>query len=308
MWRYQAVLPVDPAKRVSLGEGFTPLLPIDWKGHRIHVKPEWFNPTSSFKDRGVSVMISHLAGQGAGHVLEDSSGNGGSSVAAYSAAAGIKATIIVPEATSAAKILQARAFGAEVDWWRAPATRSPTRPSGARPRSPTPATTGTPCSCRAPRPSATRCGSSSGSAHRTTWSSSPAPAATSWAATWRSPSSSRPVGSTTCHGCWWPSPNTGRRSPTRSTASTRPPVGPAAPPSRRVRRSPTRYDSLRPSRRSAGPTAPRSPSARTGSPPRSATWPRAASTPNPPAPSPPRRSSTTSATGPSARTTPPCSS
>ena len=115
MWRYQAVLPVDPAKRVSLGEGFTPLLPIDWKGHRIHVKPEWFNPTSSFKDRGVSVMISHLAGQGAGHVLEDSSGNGGSSVAAYSAAAGIKATIIVPEATSAAKILQARAFGAEVD-------------------------------------------------------------------------------------------------------------------------------------------------------------------------------------------------
>ena len=114
LWRYQAALPVDPAHRVSLGEGWTPLLELDWRGRRIHVKPEWFNPTSSFKDRGVSVMISHLVGQGATHVLEDSSGNGGSSVAAYSAAAGITSTIIVPEKTSPAKILQARAFGASV--------------------------------------------------------------------------------------------------------------------------------------------------------------------------------------------------
>lgn len=114
LWRYQAVIPVDPAHRVSLGEGWTPLLPVDWKGRRIHVKPEWFNPTSSFKDRGGTVMISHLAAHGAEHVLEDSSGNGGSSVAAYSAAAGIKATIVVPAATSPAKILQARAFGADV--------------------------------------------------------------------------------------------------------------------------------------------------------------------------------------------------
>jgi threonine synthase len=72
--RYQAALPVDPVHRISLGDGWTPLLPIDWKGQRIQVKPEWFNPTSSFKDRGVSVMISHLVGQGATHVLEDSSG------------------------------------------------------------------------------------------------------------------------------------------------------------------------------------------------------------------------------------------
>jgi threonine synthase len=72
--RYQAALPVDPVHRISLGDGWTPLLPIDWKGQRIQVKPEWYNPTSSFKDRGVSVMISHLVGQGATHVLEDTSG------------------------------------------------------------------------------------------------------------------------------------------------------------------------------------------------------------------------------------------
>ncbi|MEV0251783.1 pyridoxal-phosphate dependent enzyme [Nocardia sp. NPDC050712] len=115
IWRYQAAIPVDPRHRVSLGEGCTPMVPLDWDGQRVHFKLEWFNPTSSFKDRGVSVMVSHLAGQGVEHILEDSSGNGGSAVAAYSAAAGIRAKIIVPGATSAAKILQARAHGARIE-------------------------------------------------------------------------------------------------------------------------------------------------------------------------------------------------
>lgn len=79
------------------------------------MKLEWLNPTSSFKDRGVSVMVSHLRGLGATQVLEDSSGNGGSAVAAYAAAAGIRAKIIVPAATSEAKILMSRAFGAEIE-------------------------------------------------------------------------------------------------------------------------------------------------------------------------------------------------
>ncbi|MFF5503211.1 pyridoxal-phosphate dependent enzyme [Streptomyces roseolus] len=114
LWRYHAALPVPAAHRVSLGEGCTPMVPLNWGGRRVHFKLEWFNPTSSFKDRGVSVMISHLAAHGADRVLEDSSGNGGSAVAAYAAAAGIRAKIIVPAATSAAKILQARAYGADI--------------------------------------------------------------------------------------------------------------------------------------------------------------------------------------------------
>ena len=115
LWRYEAVLPVDPAHRVSLGEGLTPMVPLRWGEHQVHFKLEWFNPTSSFKDRGVSVMVSHLRSQGADRVLEDSSGNGGAAVAAYAAAAGIRAKIIVPAATSAPKILQARAFGADIE-------------------------------------------------------------------------------------------------------------------------------------------------------------------------------------------------
>ncbi|MEV7986760.1 pyridoxal-phosphate dependent enzyme [Micromonospora sp. NPDC085948] len=115
LWRYRSVLPVDPDYRVSLGEGLTPMVALTWGEHRVHFKLEWFNPTSSFKDRGVSVMVSHLRSQGADRVLEDSSGNGGAAVAAYAAAAGIRAKIIAPAATSAPKILQARAFGAEIE-------------------------------------------------------------------------------------------------------------------------------------------------------------------------------------------------
>jgi len=115
LWRYEQALPVDPAHRVSLGEGLTPLVELAWGEHRVHFKLEWFNPTSSFKDRGASVMVSHLRSLGADRVLEDSSGNGGAAVAAYAAAAGIRAKIIVPEATSAPKVLQARAFGAEIE-------------------------------------------------------------------------------------------------------------------------------------------------------------------------------------------------
>ncbi len=115
IWRYRAVLPADPSCPVSLGEGWTPLVATNWRGIPVQFKLEWFAPTSSFKDRGVSVMMSHLRRLGATQVLEDSSGNGGASVAAYAAAAGIAAKIIVPAATSPAKILQARAYGAKIE-------------------------------------------------------------------------------------------------------------------------------------------------------------------------------------------------
>ena len=114
-WRYAAALPQAVARPVTLGEGCTPLLPLEIDGLALSVKPEWFNPTASFKDRGTTVMVSTLAQQGVGEILEDSSGNGGSSVAAYSAAAGLRATILAPASTSAAKIQQSRVHGASVE-------------------------------------------------------------------------------------------------------------------------------------------------------------------------------------------------
>lgn len=114
-WRYRAALPIRLESWVSLGEGCTPLLSIEISGVPLRAKAEWFNPTASFKDRGTTVMMSVLAHQGIGKILEDSSGNGGSSVAAYAAAAGIKAKILAPSSTSAAKILQSRIHGAEIE-------------------------------------------------------------------------------------------------------------------------------------------------------------------------------------------------
>ncbi|MFF0724348.1 pyridoxal-phosphate dependent enzyme [Streptomyces sp. NPDC004134] len=115
LWRYRAALPFGIEAPVSLGEGRTPLLARRWGEGEVFFKPEWFGPTGSFKDRGSTVMISALAGLGVDEVIEDSSGNGGASVAAYCAAAGIRARILAPEGTSPAKVLQARAYGAEVE-------------------------------------------------------------------------------------------------------------------------------------------------------------------------------------------------
>ncbi|MFC9128217.1 threonine synthase [Streptomyces sp. NPDC057099] len=114
-WRYRAALPLPQVEPVTLGEGRTPLLQRTLAGLHVAVKPESMNPTGSFKDRGTSVMISVLRHQGVRQLLEDSSGNGGSSVAAYSAAADIDAQIIAPASTSPSKIVQSRLHGASVD-------------------------------------------------------------------------------------------------------------------------------------------------------------------------------------------------
>ncbi|RDD53010.1 MAG: pyridoxal-phosphate dependent enzyme, partial [Candidatus Korarchaeota archaeon NZ13-K] len=112
IWRYSRFLP-PVTGRVSLGEGWTPLVRIG----DLHLKLDFLNPTGSFKDRGSSVLIS-LVAEGVrsrgGYVSEDSSGNAGASIAAYSARAGLKARIYVPENASGPKLQQIAAYGAEI--------------------------------------------------------------------------------------------------------------------------------------------------------------------------------------------------
>jgi threonine synthase len=104
LWRYQASLPVEISKPISIGEGCTPLVQKEWGDFRPFFKLEWFNPTCSFKDRGTTVMLSYLRQLGIDAVLEDSSGNGGASVAAYGAAGGMRVKILAPAYTSPAKV------------------------------------------------------------------------------------------------------------------------------------------------------------------------------------------------------------
>jgi threonine synthase len=114
LWRYQTSLLHSGPVLVSLGEGWTPLVRGEWNGRRVFWKCEFVSISGSFKDRGVSVMINHLLSLGAKKVAEDSSGNAGAAVATYAAAAGLPCRIYVPAHTSAGKIAQIAAAGAEV--------------------------------------------------------------------------------------------------------------------------------------------------------------------------------------------------
>jgi threonine synthase len=115
LWRYRAALALGGPPRVSLGEGWTPLVMRDWDGASIYFKLESQMPTGSFKDRGTAVMLNHLLEVGVGPIHEDSSGNAGSSIATYAAAAGILCRIFVPETAPRGKVVQIAASGAAVE-------------------------------------------------------------------------------------------------------------------------------------------------------------------------------------------------
>src|SRR5689334_6933730 len=54
LWRYREVLP--DAEPVTLGEGFTPMLP-SRETSNLYIKDEGLNPTGSFKARGLSLAV-----------------------------------------------------------------------------------------------------------------------------------------------------------------------------------------------------------------------------------------------------------
>ena len=114
LWRYASALALQRPPRISLGEGWTPLVLRDWQGVRVRFKLESQMPTGSFKDRGTAVMINHLLEVGVGPIHEDSSGNAGASIATYAAAAGIPCRIYVPAAAPRGKLVQIAVSGADV--------------------------------------------------------------------------------------------------------------------------------------------------------------------------------------------------
>lgn len=114
LWRYRKALLVDASDAVTMGEGWTPLVAGEWDSTPVFFKLEFMMPTGSFKDRGMTVMVSYLRSHGVASVLEDSSGNAGASLSAYAAAAGMRCRILVPETASYPKIAQIAACGADV--------------------------------------------------------------------------------------------------------------------------------------------------------------------------------------------------
>jgi len=111
MWRYAAVLP--DAEPVTLGEGFTPMLP-SRKYANLLIKDEGLNPTGSCKARGMSAAITMLRHYGVKKLAAPSAGNAGGAMASYAAAAGLESFIFMPKDVPIANRLEVEAAGANL--------------------------------------------------------------------------------------------------------------------------------------------------------------------------------------------------
>src|SRR5271163_210386 len=115
MWRYAEVLPeLSPGEKpVTLGEGFTPILP-SREYANVYVKDEGLNPTGSFKARGMSAAVTMAKAYGLKKLATPSAGNAGGALAAYAAAAGIEAYIFMPKDVPLANRMECDYYGAHV--------------------------------------------------------------------------------------------------------------------------------------------------------------------------------------------------
>lgn len=120
LWRYREILPIrNPQYRLSLGEGFTPLLQAENLGRAVNfanlfIKEEGVNPTTSFKARGLAVAVSRAYELGVKALSIPSAGNAAGAMSAYAALAGLNAYVFMPKDVPLPFIAECKALGAEV--------------------------------------------------------------------------------------------------------------------------------------------------------------------------------------------------
>lgn len=120
--KYRHRLPISESTRiVNLYEGNTPLLHLEniprEAGVDAHmwVKFEGLNPTGSFKDRGMTMAVTHALEAGSRAIICASTGNTSASAAAYAARAGMRAFVLIPDGKIAmGKLAQAMMHGATI--------------------------------------------------------------------------------------------------------------------------------------------------------------------------------------------------
>ena len=91
----------DPAAVVTLGEGWTPLLPLPRLGRHLDLADLWMkdegcNPTGTFKARGAAVGVSRARELGITALRMPTAGNAGGAWAAYAARAGCALVVVMP--------------------------------------------------------------------------------------------------------------------------------------------------------------------------------------------------------------------
>jgi threonine synthase len=122
IWRYAPLLPAgqDPATRVTLNPGWTPLVQADRLAAAVGIAaPLWVkddsgNPTHSFKDRVVSVALTAAAGFGFDRFACASTGNLANSVAAHAARAGVPSVVFIPADLEPGKVVTTAVYGGDV--------------------------------------------------------------------------------------------------------------------------------------------------------------------------------------------------
>jgi len=120
MWRYREILPVRRSENVvTLGEGWTPLIPTRRLGESLGlknllVKDEGIIPTGSFKARGLSAAISKAKELGIKRVALPSAGNAAGAIAAYGARAGLEVYVFMPEDAPKVNAVESDVVGGKV--------------------------------------------------------------------------------------------------------------------------------------------------------------------------------------------------
>lgn len=119
LWRYAELLPLaDASMRVSLGEGATPLLPLEQLGAELDIdlwlKDEGVNPTGTFKSRGAAVGVSRARELGARTIALPTAGNAGAAWAAYGARAGIPVVVAMPKDAPPLTQQEVRLYGGQL--------------------------------------------------------------------------------------------------------------------------------------------------------------------------------------------------
>ncbi len=116
LWRYRAVLPpIENDHIVSLHEGWTPMINgVIHSGVSVLFKDESVNPTGSFKDRGMTMAVSHAKRSGITELCLPSAGNAGVSAAIYCDTAGITCHVFLPETIPAPFVEVTEKSGADL--------------------------------------------------------------------------------------------------------------------------------------------------------------------------------------------------
>ncbi len=120
MWRYREMLPLeDDSNRVSLGEGFTPLIHADRLGRhlgfaRLFIKDESVCPTGSFKARGLAMAVSRAKELGVSECAIPTAGNAGGAMSAYCAKAEMGSFVFMPRDTPEVFRIECEYYGAHV--------------------------------------------------------------------------------------------------------------------------------------------------------------------------------------------------